>query len=762
MKKLRYLLLSLLLVFSTILPVSAQEGITVSLRVENTDATILEKTTISGVTDQDNDGTITPMDVLSCAVNSNVLIEWTANSYGYADTINSISVGSWMYAVDNSTLGYEVSDGSSVVYYPYDYNGNYAYFDSESYTISVGTELCVQLLYDVWGSTAYGSNVSIVGYDSSTSVSTTTDDYGKVALSFSTAGTYTITNSSSDSRAYAQITVSGSSTATEKITNAVNYVSLPSSVETGDSITLPSSSLNGVSVAWSSSNTDLITNNGEVVGAVDEDTDVTLTATFTLDSDSNLATSNETTTKDYTVTVSSSYDAGTLSDSTSVWYQDGTNQSLTDTLTPTSEDTTDLLWINSSLSAASDPIIVEDYVYVISSTYDENYNASSSLVRLDRETGEILASVELSSGQGWNADLAYGDGMIFVSTSTGVQAFNENNLVSLWFYETDSQVSSDLTYADGYLYAGTYNGTFFALKVSDEDTTTGKETKTPVWTYTSSDSYYYNQAMIIGDYIYFAGYDGVLVKHSLIGDSYETLSLSDTTFSGGITYEDGYLYIIDTATTLYKVSLDTFKLVTSTTIYEGGRSTSTPTIYNGRIYVGGSIDEDNTYYTDGFISVIDADTLEVIDTALTDGYMQAQPLVTTAYDGVVVYFTCNTGSGDGVYYFTDYEGNTSIDVGVLYNLSGSTYNMNNIVVDENGVLYFTSGIGQVVALYNTNPDASTSLIPANKTTSTSNKESSTSDQVATYDHTLLYGYMAVGLLSAGLFVSLYNKKDYLQ
>ena len=762
MKKLRYLLLSLLLVFSTILPVSAQEGITVSLRVENTDATILEKTTISGVTDQDNDGTITPMDVLTCAVDNNYLTSWEANSYGYADTINSISVGSWMYAVDNSTLGYEVSDGSSVVYYPYDYNGNYAYFDSESYTVSVGTELCVQLLYDVWGSTAYGSNVSIVGYDSSTSVSQTTDDYGKVALSFDTEGTYKITNSSSDSRAYAQITVSGSSTATEKITNAVNYVSVPSSVETGDTITLPSSSLNGVSVSWSSSNIDLITNNGEVVGAIDEDTDVTLTATFTLDSDSNLATSSETTTKDYTVTVLSSYDAGTLSDSTSVWYQNGTNQSLTDTLTSTSEDSTDLKWSTNiydtiSYPMMSDPVIVEEYVYVIATDWT-NY----TLNRLDKDTGELLKQIDLIDNSGYLLDIAYGNGMLFVTTGKGIQALNESNLVSLWYYYAGNSVTSDLTYYNGYLYAGIYNGTFFALDVSDDDTTTGKETKTPVWTYTSSSIYYYNQAAVIGDYIYFAGDDGVLVKHSLTGDNVSTLNLDDAGFRGGISYDDDYLYIISRDATLYKVSLDTFKVSASTVVVENGASTSTPTIYNDRIYVGGSTDADD-FYADGFISVIDADTLEVIAIDETDADVKCQPLVTTAYDGVVVYFTCNSEPG-GVYYIIDYEGNTSISAKTLYTpvTSSQNYNMNNVVVDEDGVLYFTNDSNTVFALYNTNPDASTSLIPSSKTTSTSNGESSTSDQVATYDHTLLYRYMTVGLLSAGLFVSLYNKKEYLQ
>ena len=55
----------------------------------------------------------------------------------------------------------------------------------------------------------------------------------------------------------------------------------------------------------------------------------------------------------------------------------------------------------------------------------------------------------------------YGDGMIFVALASGaVQVFNADTLESLWVYEDPlhGQPNSPITYHDGYVYTGFWNG----------------------------------------------------------------------------------------------------------------------------------------------------------------------------------------------------------------------------------------------------------------------------------------------------------------
>ncbi|MCD7840547.1 MAG: PQQ-binding-like beta-propeller repeat protein [Erysipelotrichaceae bacterium] len=728
MKKLKKLLtffvtLSMMFSLFSVSVFADNDTITVSLRVEGASETLYYNEEVEvKVTDD-----LTPMNVLEAAN-----VKWEANDWGYAASILGED-GTWMYAVDNDTETYPpvIKDESDIVFYTYE-SGNYTYFINDAYTTTTGTDLEIELIEQTYDSSWNLSDIACpyaqIYYKTSstgeeTVLQSITDENGQTIVSFNKAGTYYLTAKSLTgeylSRAFATVTVTGDTIDTSALDSSIASIDVVN--ETSDNIALPTYTNDyNCSISWSSSNESIISSDGIVNNSsLSDETYVLLIATFYQYSD------GSTKTVQYLVKVlpdTSTYNAGSLSTSSGSWLNSNYNQAITSTSTPISSSDTSLKYLSSG-NYKSSPIIVGDYIYIV--------NGSNQLVKLNQSDGSVVSTANLSGSLYYNADIIYGDGMIFVPLSNGsIQAFNANNLASLWISESaGNAVISKLTYYNGYLYAGTMNGSdngiFFAINVKDEDTSTGKETKALTWTYTSTGSrtgYYSNQAMVINNQLYFIGDDGVLVCHSLTDNKVvSTLSLDSAGVRSGITYDDNYMYIMSRSSTLYKISISDFKVVDQIQIYEDGYSTSTPTLYNDCIYVGGLKDSSDFYGT-GFIAVIDASSMEVVAITDTIANVQSQPLVTTAYanadnlNSVIVYFTCNSKPG-GVYYITDYEGNTTITANTLYTPDSAyqQYNVNNVVVDSDGILYFVNDSGTLFALKNINNNASLPNPPEGKT-----------------------------------------------
>ncbi len=758
MKKLKklftfFMTLSMMFSLFSVSVLADNDTIIVSLRVEGASETLFynEGVKVSANTD------VTCEDVLKA---SGITYTSESSYYGgtYVTSINGYYGTGWMYAIDDNR-SYSIVDGSKVVYYPYEDGNSYTYFTNDTYTTTTGTDLDIELVeqgYDEnWNMIDSACAYAQIYYKTSptgdeTALQSITDENGQTTVSFNEAGTYYITAKSLTgeylSRAFATVTVTGDTIDTSALDSSIASIDVVN--ETSDNIALPTYTTDyNCSISWSSSNESVISSDGIVHNSgLSDETYVLLTATFYQYKD------GSTKTVQYLVKVlsdTSTYNAGSLSTINGSWLNSNYNQAITSTSTPISSSDTSLQWLDSS-NYKSSPIIVGDYVYIV--------NGSNQLVKLNKSDGSVVSKANLSGSLYYTVDIIYGDGMIFVPLSNGtIQAFNANNLASLWISESaGNAVTSKLTYYNGYLYAGTVNssdnGVFFAINIKDEDTSTGKETKALTWTYTSTGSrtgYYSNQAAIINDQLYFIGDDGVLVCHSLTDNKViSILSLDSAGVRSSITYDDNYMYIMSRSSTLYKISISDFIIVNQVQVYEDGYSTSTPTLYNGRIYVGGLKDSSDFYGT-GFIAVIDASSMEVVAVTDTIANVQSQPLVTTAYanvdnlSSVIVYFTCNTYPG-GVYYIEDYEGNTSIAADTLY-IPDSTYqqyNANNVVVDSNGILYFVNDSGTLFALMNTNLQASLGtkdIAQDTQSTDTETIKTTTSDTTATSSHIVQTG-----------------------
>lgn len=362
---------------------------------------------------------------------------------------------------------------------------------------------------------------------------------------------------------------------------------------------------------------------------------------------------------------------------------------------PVDWDDPDARWTN-----LSEPILAGDFVYIAHA--DKVYKLSAAD---GGEAGCTQLKAEIDSV----ARMVYAEGMLFVPLTGGrVQALHGDTLAPLWVSEEipDHQSLTSMNYHDGHLYFGTadadayhsYAGSFLCFDTAD-DPAFSDEIKAPLWRYDGGAAYYWSGAAVAGDALIFGGDDGKLVSHALkdarVLDTYDIGEKIRST----VVYEDGALYFTDYAGMLYRVEIQTngtFGACQSVRI--GAGSTSSPAIYNGRIYVGG-------YRQDysGTLAVVDADSMQLIYETDAPGEVKASPLVVAAYESelnhhsVYVYYTANINPGS-VYCLRDYQGADTGDVSTLFTpqgAGGDWYCMASMIADDAGSLYYTSDSGKL-------------------------------------------------------------------
>ena len=407
------------------------------------------------------------------------------------------------------------------------------------------------------------------------------------------------------------------------------------------------------------------------------------------------------------------------------------NMAITSVKTPTGQidaetesSDVELLWASASGSgygsdAVGSPIFVGGYMYAY---------AGSKLLKLDPATGETVASANMVS----NSDFAiipptYADGMIFVALKEGrVQAFRADDLTSLWVYQDPlkGQSNSPITYSDGYVYVGFWNGESgaanFVCLTADYEGTSVKEA---LWRYTSDGGFYWAGAYANDKYVVVGTDDGqsgytsqtakLVVFNKRTGEIVDSKEGYTGDIRSNIAYADGRVYFTSKGGYFYSEVLGADgKLSGSQAINLGGMSTSTPVVYNGRAYVGVSGTGQFTAYSGHHIAVLDLNSWSVAYTATTQGYPQTSGLLSTnTEDGSVnVYFMDNYTPGV-MRVINDSAGQTSLKNGITENGKDNCapvvfkpegplaqYCISSPVVDEYGTLYFKNDSGNLIAL----------------------------------------------------------------
>ena len=379
---------------------------------------------------------------------------------------------------------------------------------------------------------------------------------------------------------------------------------------------------------------------------------------------------------------------------------------ITNAPTPYTSEDSELLWAakygTGWAAAPGSPILVDGDLI----TY-----TGSTIKRLDVNTGKVLAEGTMAGTSSFSINPAtYADGMIFVGLSGGkIQAFNAKTLESLWIY-TDplgGQPNTSPTYHDGYIYVGFWNGeskpgNFVAISVTDEDPMKTDEVKLASWSYACVGGFYWAGAYVTdnlcivgtddgsgeGDYIntsallVFDRLTGMLLDshYGCKGDIRSNVSHDPDSDRVFFTSKGGYIYnaAIDWETgkiTDFKsLALKDAEGYTSEEKPGAIMSTCTPSVYNGRIYLGVSGSKGQFSQNGGHcIEVIDLDTatgeMSYAYSYGIIGYPQTSAMVSTAYvdkdfDG--------DGAGDGyVFIYLPYN-YTPGGISVLMDRPGQT------------------------------------------------------------------------------------------
>ena len=354
-------------------------------------------------------------------------------------------------------------------------------------------------------------------------------------------------------------------------------------------------------------------------------------------------------------------------------------------------------------SCNSIPILTENSIYIVN---------NNQLYELDF-LGNIKRQLTLSAKMNSISNLLLHEDSLYIPLSGGfIECINISTMTSQWKSEVfGGQSLSTLFYHEGYLYGGSTTikntddttGIFYCLNTSDGSTQ---------WTYQDENNpggYYWSGGIICKNALYFTGDSGILISHSLTTDDiYSSHKLTEEPIRAGITYDakTDALYTVSQSGTLYKIKTSDqgmIETVTSTSIMPNAsfvHCTSTPTIYNERIYIGCLADK----Y--GHLCVLNADTLSYIYSTKGSQYgeIKSSPLVSSGYANqnnhhqVYIYVSANCPPGS-VFVLSDNETSTTGTLKTLYTpAKAKQYCMSSIVCGTDGTLYYSNDTGTLFAV----------------------------------------------------------------
>ena len=366
------------------------------------------------------------------------------------------------------------------------------------------------------------------------------------------------------------------------------------------------------------------------------------------------------------------------------------NLGITNAKTPYAPEDAEILWAvkhgTGWAAAPGSPIMVDGDIYTYS---------GSTIRRLNSMTGETVTEGTMVDKSSYSiVPMTYGDGMVFVGLSGGkIQAFNAKTLESLWVYtdELGGQPNCPITYKDGYIYAGFWNSedrnaNFACINTVDEDHASATEVKYASWTYTRAGGFYWagayvtDKLAIVGTDDGAGGYDtngaALLVFDRYTGEKLDAHEGIRGDLRSNVSHDpqsDRVFFttkggILGNA----QIDWDTGKILDYKEVVikdaqgnANAMSTCTPSVYNGRIYIGvagtsqfgaNSGHGIAVYNLNGDGSMTQAYVYAIV------GYPQTSAMVSTAYsaeDGsVYIYLPYNYTPG-GVSVLKDKPGQTA-------------------------------------------------------------------------------------------------------
>ena len=446
-----------------------------------------------------------------------------------------------------------------------------------------------------------------------------------------------------------------------------------------------------------------------------------------------------------------------------------TNMAIVSAPTPMNADDVNQYWVvggsGSYSNSITQPLIINGYLYAQSGKKVLKINPTNGKVEAE---GAIVGSSLFTTNP-----LGYGEGMIFAAIDGNddngcIQALNAETLQSLWISEKVSgQMISPITYHNGYIYTGTWNketgtGTYFALPVTDQNTSSTNETQDVLWRVRHKGGFYWAGAYATDKYVVFGSDDGTGEGSSSTGAvlySVDPLTGSRISMLTGIVgdirstiaYDNGYVYFTTKGGYLYKAKVSTNGELSDLQSFQmANMATATPIVYKGVAFItcANSADQFNTT---GTVYAINVNTMEEISKATTPAYVQASMLLSTAYEssGKLYLYAGNNGAAGTISVITYDKANRTLTCEDLYNPPAAVaqYCLCAPICDANGTIYFKNDSGARFAIRSRAAEAghAVTILTTQNGTVTADKQRAAAGEIVTVTVTPALGYQLKSL-----------------
>lgn len=393
------------------------------------------------------------------------------------------------------------------------------------------------------------------------------------------------------------------------------------------------------------------------------------------------------------------------------------NMAITDAKTPVSADTTVVKWAVSKGTSWSDTpsgMIIADNALI--------FMGQKTITKADLQTGEVMATNQMSASAGFAIiSPTYADGKVFCPLSGGkIEAFDVKTLESVWVF-TDTlkgQNNTPITYYDGYVYTGYWNGEAKDGNFVCVNATTGEL----VWSKTTLGGHYWSGCTVVGDAVIVGTDDG---KSGWTGDSHlyalNRLTgevISDITLTGmgdqrsSIAYstEKGRVYFTTKNGYIASAAVDatTGALSDLKSSKISSQATATPVVYGDKVYVGAGGGM-QVGATNGNLFAVDANTLEYLYEVPLKGYPQGSIMISTAYlaetGKLYCYATYNSQPGGMTLIKIDPNATTAdgAQLEEIFDATGyAQYCLVSPICGPDGTIYYRNDSGCLFALTTNN------------------------------------------------------------
>lgn len=309
-------------------------------------------------------------------------------------------------------------------------------------------------------------------------------------------------------------------------------------------------------------------------------------------------------------------DKATTTDTTSFVKNNGNTSTVVSA--PTNSDNASLKWSISKYNSCnrSNVLSIDNSLYIATSKLGASYTDPADpaiLHKLDTNGNEI-SSLKLFCAIDSTCRMVYTDGIIVIPLSNGrLQGVSASEMKTLWVSKATApgdMSMSTVTASGGMVFTGTTrdwgasSGTFFGINAITGEC---------VWANRNNDAgYYWAGACKIGSVLVYGDSAGWLkAVEPATGKTVSQIKLSESAIQSTVISNNAETkaYVMTTDGFLHEVEVGfdgSLSEQSKTELKLHGGGTSTPTLFEGNIYVGGG-----TWNTKGTFNVIDAATMQV-------------------------------------------------------------------------------------------------------------------------------------------------------